>query len=104
MLESEILGAYEAHDEGQEGEHIITKIPRAVPPAARRHAAPRTARFPRRAGAGTELVDEAAGRPPSRPGHRRRVAGASCAAIGSAGLVPAALRLLVAAGHGDPTR
>jgi len=51
------------------------------------------------AGAGTELVGEAATVLP--PGRAATGGQGVVSAIGSAGLVPAALRLLVAAGHGD---
>ncbi len=102
VLESEILGAYEARDERVKGEHIIGKIPRAVPsggPAVTTVAStPIGSRRPAAGAKSTELVGEAATVLP--PG--RAAAGPDVvSAIGSAGLVPAALRLLVAAGHGD---
>ncbi|WP_395728655.1 hypothetical protein [Nakamurella sp.] len=103
VLESEILGAYEARDERVKGEHIIGKIPRAVPsggpavaPAASR---PTPVPTPAAGAKGADLVGQAASvLPPTRA-----ATGGSgvVSAIGSAGLVLAALRLLVAAGHGD---
>ena len=102
VLESEILGAYEARDERVKGEHIIAKIPRAVPsggPAATPVAPKPTPVSAPAAGAGTELVGEAAAVLP--PGRAATGGPGVVSAIGSAGLVPAALRLLVAAGHGD---
>jgi hypothetical protein len=109
VLESEIRRAYEAHDEGKKAANIISKIPRTVPPGGAAappgggSAVPAPATPPvttPAAGAtGTELVGEAAAvLPPAKA-----AAGGSgiLAAIGAAGLVTAALRLLVAAGHGD---
>jgi hypothetical protein len=102
VLESEIRRAYEAHDEGKKAANIISKIPRTVPagggtapPAGGAPAGP----SPETGATGTELVGEAAAvLPPAKA-----AAGGSgvLAAIGAAGLVVAALKLLVAAGHGD---
>jgi hypothetical protein len=116
VLESEILGAYEARGERVKGEHIIAKIPRVVPPGgpaaglapsasggsattpATGSANPATT--PATGAKGTELVGDAATILP--PGKAATTGSGVLAAIGAAGLVPAALRLLVAAGHGDP--
>ncbi|MBL8926043.1 MAG: hypothetical protein JNM77_07365 [Pseudonocardia sp.] len=115
VLESEILGAYEARGERVKGEHIIAKIPRAVPsggpaaapgPSASGGSAtgptgPVAGQTTPATGAkGTELVGDAATVLP--PGRTAGTGSGVLAAIGAAGLVPAALRLLVAAGHGDP--
>jgi hypothetical protein len=87
VLESEILGAYEARDERVKGEHIIAKIPRAVPsggPAATPVAPKPTPVSAPAAGAGTELVGEAAAvLPPGRSQTRARTPGRS--ASGSTG-------------------
>ena len=115
VLESEILGAYEARGERVKGEHIIAKIPRVVPsggPAAApgpsasggSATAPVTgsttpATTPATGAKGTELVGDAATVLP--PGKAATTGSGVVAAIGAAGLVPAALRMLVAAGHGD---
>ena len=96
VLESEILAAYERRDERVKGEHIIAKIPRAVPAGGRPPAPPTTT--PQAGAPGTGLVGEvAAVLPPAKAGDGSGVV----AAVGALGLVPAALRLLVAAGHGD---
>ena len=112
VLESEILGAYEARGERVKGEHIIAKIPRVVPsggPAAApgpsasggSAAAPGTpATTPATGAKGTELVGDAATVLP--PAKAATTGSGVVAAIGAAGLVPAALRMLVAAGQGDP--
>lgn len=112
VLESEILGAYEVQGERVKGEHIIAKIPRAVPsggPAAApgpsvsggSATGPVAGQTTPATGAkGTELVGDAATVLP--PGKTAGTGSGVLAAIGAAGLVPAALRLLVAAGHGDP--
>ena len=112
VLESEILGAYEARGERVKGEHIIAKIPRVVPsggPAAApgpsasggSAAAPIAGSTTPATGAkGTELVGDAATVLP--PAKAATTGSGVMAAIGAAGLVPAALRMLVAAGHGDP--
>ena len=115
VLESEILGAYEARGERVKGEHIIAKIPRVVPSGGPAAATGRSASggsatppitrssTPAAGAKGTELVGDAATvLPPAKvappPGS------GVVAAIGAAGLVPAALRMLVAAGHGDRER
>ena len=86
VLESEILGAYEARGERVKGEHIIAKIPRVVPsggPAAAPgpsasggSAAPPVpatpATTPATGAKGTELVGDAATvLPPAQGGHHR---------------------------------
>ncbi|HEX5812275.1 MAG TPA: hypothetical protein VFY38_09255, partial [Pseudonocardia sp.] len=112
VLESEILGAYEARGERVKGEHIIAKIPRVVPSGGSAATTGRSASggsvtptttpstTPAAGAKGTELVGDAATVLP--PGKAATTGSGVVAAIGAAGLVPAALRLLVAAGHGDP--
>ena len=105
VLESEILGAYEAHDERVKGEHIIAKIPRAVPsggPAAA-PVAPKPTPVPAPApGAGTELVGEAATVLP--PGRAATGGPGVVSAIGSAGLVPPRCACSSRPGTATPTR
>ena len=108
VLESEIRRVYEAHDEGKAA-NIISKIPRTVPRAA---VPPRPRlREPVRPPSGHTVARDgreghrAGGRGHGRPAPRRlpgRGSGA-LAAIGAAGLVVAALRLLVAAGTATST-
>jgi len=104
VLESEILAAYEAHDERHKGEHIIGKIPRTVPSggatAAPAAPAPRPATAAAAAAKGTDLVGKAATVLPA--GRAASGGSAVMAALGATGLVPAALRLLVAFGYSDP--
>ena len=108
VLESEIRRVYEAHDEGKKAANIISKIPRTVPPGggtstpAAAGTGPATVPATGSSGTGakgTELVDEAAAVLP--PAKAAGGGPGALAAIGAAGLVVAALRLLVAAGHGD---
>ena len=109
VLESEIRRVYEAHDEGQEGE---PRSSRKMPPGGRRPAAraatPGTvpADVPATGSSGGGREGHRAGGTRRRPScHPRRAAaggpGASWQRSAPAGLVAAALRLLVAAGHGD---
>jgi hypothetical protein len=115
VLESEILGAYEARGERVKGEHIIAKIPRTVPSGGGTAATPSGAgsaasptsgsppaparTTPSGPAKGTELVTEAATVLPA--GQAARGGPAIVAALGAVGLITAALRTLVAAGHGD---
>jgi hypothetical protein len=105
VLESEIRRVYEAHDEGKKAANIISKIPRAVGTGGGTATGTGPAAVPATSASGTgakgaELVDEAAAVLP--PAKAAGGGPGALAAIGAAGLVVAALRLLVAAGHGDP--
>ena len=80
VLESEILGAYEARDERVKGEHIIAKIPRVVPsggPAATRGRPEADSGLPRRRPA--QEPNWSVRRPPScHPAERRPAGRVSC--------------------------
>lgn len=100
VLESEILGAYEARGERVKGEHIIAKIPRTVPSGGSTPAPAVPAPVPAKPAKGTDLVGEAATVLP--PGKAATGGAAVVSALAATGLVPAALRLLVALGYSDP--
>jgi hypothetical protein len=99
VLESEILGAYEARDERVKGEHIIAKIPRTLPSGGATAAPTVPAPGPATVAKGTDLVGKAATVLP--PGRAASGGSAVLSALGATGLVPAALRLLVALGYSD---
>jgi hypothetical protein len=99
VLESEILGAYEARGERVKGEHIIGKIPRTLPSGGATAAPATPARGPATGAKGADLVGPAATVLP--PGRAASGGSAVVAALGAAGLVPAALRLLSALGYSD---
>ncbi len=108
VLESEIRGAYAAHDEGHKAANIIAKIPRAGGAATTPTGTPTPLPAPKPAasstppkGAGVDLVDQATKVLPPAAARSAGAGPAALAAIAALGLTGPAVRLLATLGHRD---